>query len=74
VPIAIALVALTLLLVGMARPEAKVSVEKEEATVVLAIDTSRSMAADDIEPSRLDAARTAAVAFASYRLLLFVLV
>jgi Ca-activated chloride channel family protein len=63
VPIALALAALTLLLVGMARPKADVSVQKEEATVVLAMDTSRSMAADDIEPSRLDAARTAAAAF-----------
>ncbi len=63
VPIAIALGALTLLLVGMARPEAEMSVQKEEATVVLAIDTSRSMAADDIAPSRLDVARTAAAAF-----------
>jgi len=63
VPIALALAALTLLLVGMARPEATLSVDKEEATVVLAIDTSRSMAADDVKPSRLDAARTAAAAF-----------
>lgn len=63
VPVAIALAALTLLLVGMARPEAEVTVGKEEATVVLALDTSRSMAADDIQPSRLDAARTAAAAF-----------
>jgi Ca-activated chloride channel family protein len=63
VPVALALAALTLLLVGMARPEATMSVPKEEATVVLAIDTSRSMAANDIAPSRLDAARTAANAF-----------
>lgn len=63
VPVGLALAALSLLLVGMARPEATMSVQKEEATVVLAIDTSRSMAADDVKPSRLDAARTAAAAF-----------
>ncbi len=63
VPIAIALAALTFLLVGMARPEATLSVDKEEATIILALDTSRSMAADDVQPSRLDAARTAAAAF-----------
>ena len=63
VPVGLALAALALLLMGIARPEAKVTVDKEEATVVLAMDVSRSMAADDIRPSRLDAARSAATAF-----------
>lgn len=63
VPAALALVALALLLVGMARPRASFSTGIEQATVILAIDTSGSMKATDIAPSRLAAARTAAEAF-----------
>ena len=62
-PVAILLVALAAMVVGVARPHATVSVPREEATVVLAIDVSRSMAAKDVEPSRLGAARAAANAF-----------
>lgn len=55
----LALTALSLLIVGIARPHMVRTVTSDEATIVLAIDTSRSMAADDVEPSRLEAARVA---------------
>lgn len=62
-PIGVALAALALLVVGMARPHATLSVERREATVMLALDTSRSMAATDVKPSRFVAAKRAADAF-----------
>lgn len=62
-PFALALVALTALIVGVARPRATLSVPGREATVILALDTSRSMAATDVQPSRLAAALAAASAF-----------
>ena len=63
VPFAIALGALALLVVGIARPHIVRDVTRDEATIVLAIDTSRSMAANDVKPSRFEAANAAATAF-----------
>ena len=59
-PIAVLLVALTAMVVGVARPHAKVSVQREQATVILIVDTSLSMGADDLKPSRLEVARRTA--------------
>jgi Ca-activated chloride channel family protein len=62
-PLALALVALAALVVGVARPRANLSVPGRQATVILALDTSGSMAATDVQPSRLDAAIAAARTF-----------
>jgi Ca-activated chloride channel family protein len=52
--------ALAVLAVALARPEATVAVPEERASVVLAIDQSGSMQARDAAPSRLVVAREAA--------------
>ena len=62
-PLGVLLVGLGVMIFGVARPHAIVTVPREEATVVLAMDVSRSMKAKDVQPTRLDAARGAAKAF-----------
>jgi Ca-activated chloride channel family protein len=62
-PFVLALTALAVLIVGVARPRATLSVPGREATVILALDSSRSMSATDVQPSRLAAALSAARAF-----------
>jgi Ca-activated chloride channel family protein len=62
-PLAFLIVALAAMIVGVARPHASVSVQREEATVLIAIDSSLSMSSQDIRPSRLIAAQRAGQAF-----------
>lgn len=63
VPPTFFLLGLTLLLFGLARPEMIVNLPRVKGTVVLAFDISNSMTADDLEPTRIEAAKAAARAF-----------
>ncbi|HEY8167914.1 MAG TPA: VWA domain-containing protein [Candidatus Limnocylindrales bacterium] len=62
-PPVLALVAIALLAMGLARPTMLVPVPRDDAAVILAIDISGSMKAEDVAPTRLDAARAAAQDF-----------
>jgi Ca-activated chloride channel homolog len=62
-PFALFLLALAVLVLGWARPVGTIKTPLREATVVLAVDVSNSMAATDIKPTRLAAAKAAADAF-----------
>ncbi len=63
VPPLLFLLGLAALLVSLARPSAVIAVPRENATVLLMIDVSGSMAADDLKPSRMEAAKSAAEKF-----------
>lgn len=62
-PPALVLAGLAALAVAFARPQAVVGVPRQEGTVVLAFDVSASMAADDMTPTRMEAAKAAALSF-----------
>ena len=57
------LVAVAALGIALAKPSMTLAVPREEATVILTMDVSRSMLATDVEPSRLVAAKQAAADF-----------
>jgi Ca-activated chloride channel family protein len=63
VPPAIFLAGIALLLFALARPTVVVSLPHMEGTVILAFDVSTSMTADDLDPTRMEAAKAAASAF-----------
>jgi Ca-activated chloride channel family protein len=62
-PILLSAVAMTGLVVALARPQVSIAVPAEQASIVLAMDHSGSMQATDVAPSRLVAAREAGEAF-----------
>lgn len=63
VPAVFLLAGLSVLLFAAARPEREVTLPRIQGTVILAFDVSGSMAANDIEPTRMEAAKAAARAF-----------
>ena len=63
VPPVLLLLALATLLVAMARPTATITLPMAERTIILAMDVSGSMRAEDVKPNRLVASQEAAKAF-----------
>jgi len=62
-PPAIFLAALVVMIVALARPAAVMTLPSQHETIILAMDVSGSMRADDVKPTRLAAAQAAARAF-----------
>ncbi len=67
IPPALFFLALTFMLIALARPIALVRTPKQEGVIILALDSSLSMRADDLKPNRFEAARTAAETFIDKR-------
>lgn len=63
IPPALFLMSLTAMIIAFARPQSVVTLPENEGTVILTIDTSGSMQADDVKPNRMEAAKAAARAF-----------
>ena len=62
-PFALFLLAIASLVFALGRPVATVLIPSNKATIIMAIDVSRSMCSTDIPPNRLEAAKDAASAF-----------
>jgi len=62
-PTALLLAALAALAVGLARPAVSVAQARHQGTVILALDRSGSMLADDVSPDRITASDEAAKRF-----------
>lgn len=62
-PFALFLIAMSSLIMAMARPVSVVTLPASNATIILAIDVSRSMCSTDISPNRLESAKAAALDF-----------
>ncbi len=63
VPPVLVFVAMALLLFASARPMARVTLPADYMTLIMAMDVSRSMLAEDVDPSRIKAAQKAAKDF-----------
>jgi Ca-activated chloride channel homolog len=65
IPPLLFLVALTIMIIAIARPAAVITLPSQHQTIILAMDVSGSMRAVDVQPNRLTAAQAAAKAFVS---------
>ena len=63
IPPAFFMASMAILLLALARPQTVVSLPRVEGTVMLVFDISGSMAADDLKPTRIEAAKAAAREF-----------
>lgn len=63
IPPAFYLLGVASMLLALARPQTVITYPSEEGTVILAMDVSGSMSADDMKPTRMDAAKEAAINF-----------
>ncbi|MGZ8697275.1 MAG: VWA domain-containing protein [Gaiellaceae bacterium] len=62
-PFALFAVAVALVCFALARPTMSFALPERQGTVILAFDVSSSMRADDLEPTRIEAAKQAATVF-----------
>ncbi len=67
IPAAFSALGLTLVFLSLARPEMIVDLPRVQGTVILAFDVSNSMAAEDLEPTRMEASKAAARAFVEHQ-------
>jgi Ca-activated chloride channel family protein len=67
IPPILFLIGLSILMIALARPQTEVSLPRIEGTVILAFDVSGSMAADDMQPTRMEAAKVAARDFVQHQ-------
>ena len=67
IPPVILLIGVALLALASARPQVTLPLPRMEGTVILAMDVSSSMAADDVEPTRMEAAKLVAKSLVAQR-------
>jgi Ca-activated chloride channel family protein len=63
IPAVLFLIGLATMVIAMARPTATVMLPSDEGTIILTVDVSGSMLADDLKPNRIEAAKAAARTF-----------